>query len=216
MRGIRTRGHLGHGRFDHEMTTAKKGRVCAMSEVTSPDIRSKITDDEFGGFRITIPARGGGRWANGFGLALWTLGLAMSLWYIIADPSRHVSDGVKFLLLWAMIGLALGYGAMSAWTGREVMIIEGKALELRREIAGLRSTHTFELSEVRNLRPVRPSEVRSRHGRSNSVAFEHRGLTYHFGTGLSEQEVVRLVKTIRSRFLIRDDWNDAEPLPVIQ
>jgi hypothetical protein len=47
------------------------------------------------------------------------------------------------------------------------------------------------------------------------VAFDSGGRTHHFGVGLSENEVARLVKTIRQRFPIKDEPDDVEPLPVL-
>ena len=53
-------------------------------------------------------------------------------------------------------------------------------------------------------------------GRPNTVGFDHKGRTYHFGASLSEQEVLRLVKTIRLKVSIREDWSEVEPLPVVK
>lgn len=182
-----------------------------MAETTPPAIRSLITDDEFGGFRITIPATEGGRCALGCGFALWAVVLALAVLYIISDPAWHFSGGIKFLGVWVAIGLILGFVA-AAGTAREIVMIEGKTLVLRRESAVFTSDQTFDLAGVRNLRSGRLTGLS---GSPNAVAFEHGGRTHHFGVGLSAHEVVRLVKTIRSRFPIRDDWNDAEPLPII-
>jgi hypothetical protein len=182
-----------------------------VAEIPSQAIRSIVTDDEFGGFRITIPGTGGGRCALGCGITLWIIVLALTLLYIASDPTEHFSGGIAFLPVWALIGLVLGLGAAHAWTSREVVMIEGNTLVLRGEIAGFSRDRTFDLEGVTNLRPG----CFGQSSRRNAVAFEHGGRTHHFGIGLSEHEVVRLVKTIRSRFPIRDDWSDAEPLPII-
>jgi hypothetical protein len=46
------------------------------------------------------------------------------------------------------------------------------------------------------------------------ITDDYEGRIHHFGVGLSEQEVLRIVLTIRLRFPIRNDWDDVEPLPV--
>ena len=50
----------------------------------------------------------------------------------------------------------------------------------------------------------------------DSVAFDHKGRMYRFGINLSEQEVLRMIKTIHLKVLIREDWSDVEPLPVLK
>ena len=51
---------------------------------------------------------------------------------------------------------------------------------------------------------------------ANSVVFEYGGRCYRFGAGLSEEEVLRMVRTIRDRFRIKDHVDDVEPLPVLR
>jgi hypothetical protein len=48
----------------------------------------------------------------------------------------------------------------------------------------------------------------------NALVFDSGGRFYHFGDGISELVAVRLVKTIRQGFPIKDDRDDAEPLLV--
>jgi hypothetical protein len=187
-----------------------------VAQITPPVIRSTVTDDEFGGFRITIPAPVRGRYACGCALAVWPVLAALALFYTVSDPDHTAADGLKFLLFWAVVGLLLVSGLVYAMTWRSVLMIEGKTLVLRSEFAGLSRARAFDLADVRNLRPTRLGDRRV--GIENqpcALAFDHGGRTHHFGVGLSEYEVNRLVKTIRTRYRIPDDWDDVEPLPVI-
>ena len=124
-------------------------------------------------------------------------------------------EQIKFLGTWAMIGVFIGSVAATMRVARELIIIEGKSLVLRKELAFFSKSRTFALAEVRNLRPMPWSEY---HGQRHPdmVAFDHKSRTYRFGKGLSEQEIMRLIKTIQSRFPIPEAWNDVEPLPVLE
>jgi hypothetical protein len=45
-----------------------------------------------------------------------------------------------------------------------------------------------------------------------SIAFDCSGTTYHFGIQLSEYESRRLIKTIKDRYKIEDDKDEALPV----
>lgn len=172
-----------------------------------------MTDDEFGGFRVTIPAREGGRCAYGCGAGAAGAMMAFMLLIAVGSPKENTLSALVFACLLGVVVLFLGYACLYAWTGREVLIIDGKTLTLRHEFAGSASDRLFELAEITNLRPRRTDDPTYYH----AVVFEYGGQIHGFGAGLTEHEVLRLVKTIRSRYAIRDkdDWSDAEPLPVI-
>jgi hypothetical protein len=184
--------------------------VRAVAEITPPIIRSSVTDDEFGGFRVTIPAPDGSRYGFGCALAFCLIMAAFGLLYTVSDPSKTASGGFVFLLFWGVVGLLPVWGLLAS-TGRQVLMIDGKTLVLRWEGACWSRAEAFDLAGVRNLRPRRPFE-----GSSSALAFDHGGKTHYFGNGLSEYEVKRLVKTIRLRFPIPEDPDDVEPLPVIK
>ena len=192
--------------------------MCVMATSTVSDIRSIVTDDEFGGFRISIPSTSRAWAVSGMVLGIWLLVMWLTLIQLGSKPLSSNAEGIKFCLFWLAGGLALLFTAGATWLRRDTVIIEGKSLILRKEFASFRKERIFELSEVRNLRPAPPdhSGGAGAHylSRSTAVAFDHKDRTYRFGVGLSEPEVMRLIKTIRSRFPIRDDWNEAEPLPV--
>ncbi len=186
-----------------------------MAEIAAPVIESTVTDDEFGGFRITIPARKRVQRAFAIVFAIWGLVLGLALWATVTSPRPMTDEGIKFFGFWAVVGAFLGFVAASTRITREVIIIEGKQLVFRKELAGLSRTRTFDLAALRNLRPMQSHDEYHARRRPDAVAFDHNGRTYRFGHRLSEQEVMRLIKTIRSKYPIRDAWDDAEPLPVI-
>jgi hypothetical protein len=181
-----------------------------MDRTTSPVIRSIVTDDEFGGFRITIPPSET-LWPGGCLSAVLTPGFAFAVLYIVSDPGHNLRGGLTMLGVFTVIGLLIGGSLIHSWTHREVITIESKALVVRSESVGFARSRTFDLAGLRNLRPGRIGDRGA-----NAVLFEQGRQTRHFGSGLSEQELVRLVKTIRSRLPIRDDWNDVEPLPFVK
>jgi len=196
-----------------------------VAESTPSPIRSTVTDDEFGGFRITIPAASHvARREFGYGLICWAAGTALlmvlTVFYLLSDMAPHgnASGGTGFLFfLWVLPGMLLGGGLVHATTSREVVTIDGKFLALRKELAGLHFSRTFGMAGIRNLRPARVVGQRNRYAHyPSAVSFDHGGATHYFGVGLSEAEVLRLIKTLRQRFRIPDDLDDAEPLPVIQ
>ncbi len=185
---------------------------------TMPTVRSIVTDDEFGGFRITIPPAAKAWVGSGIVLAIWVLVMGLVLLGLSRRPLSGNVEGIKFFLIWMMLGLGFALVAGGLWLRRDTVIIEGKSLILRKEFSVFRRERMFELSKVRNLRPA-PSfnsdgARAERHSRSSSVACDYDTKKYQFGFGLSESEVMRLIKTIRERFPIRDDWKEAEPLPV--
>ena len=185
---------------------------------TKPSVRSIVTDDEFGGFRVTIPPAAKAWVGSGIVLAIWVIVMGLTLLGLSRRPLSGNVEGIKFFLIWLMLGLGFAFVAGGMWLRRDTVIIEGKSLVLRKEFSVFRKERMFELSKVRNMRPApslnsdgaRPEIDR----RSSSVVFDYETKTYQFGFGLSESEVMRLIKTIRERFPIRDDWKEAEPLPV--
>src|SRR5262245_33423889 len=102
-----------------------------MPDDTPPAIRSIITDDEFGGFRITIPGPGvefGQGYACGCGLVLWIAGAMLTLVYLFSDPHHLTAGGIKFLVIYIVTGLILGSAAVVAFTASEIITIDQKTL----------------------------------------------------------------------------------------
>jgi hypothetical protein len=203
-----------------------------MTFMRPAEFRSTITDDEAGGFRITIPVRR--FWPLiaflGFWLCGWAVGEFAAIGTVIFGvPMMKVPpDALIFMLIWllpwTLAGCLTIYALLWNLTGREVILLDDQTLEVRREVAGITRSRSFALADVRNLRfspqvynPWSMSES-WRHSlqffgiSGGSVAFDYGATTYRFGNGLPEIESRRLIKTIRERFKIQDD--PVESLPV--
>jgi hypothetical protein len=186
-----------------------------MDTTTSSDIRSIVTDDEFGGFRITIPPTARAQARARIILRTWLLVVSVDLILLAARPISKNAGAILFLFLSLMVGAALAIEAAVGWLRRDVIIFDAKSVTVRKEFLFFRKERWFELKEIRNLRPALSLSRINISGRPSEVAFDmERGGTHQFGYGLSELEVARLVKTIRDRFPIRDDWKEVEPLPI--
>jgi hypothetical protein len=186
-----------------------------MTANAQSEIRSTITDDEFGGFRITIPPAAKA-WARArLILKAWLLVVGIDLIILASRPLSTNVGPIAFFVFWLMVGLAITGEAATGWLRRDTIIFDAKSLTVRKEFFLFRKERWFELKEIKNLRPaVNPLRNHGR-DRPSEVAFDtQHGGTYRFGYGLSELEVTRLVRTIRDRFPIRDDWKEAEPLPM--
>jgi hypothetical protein len=187
-----------------------------MSKIAVPVMRSIVTDDEFGGFRITI--RPSLRRAVAFwcGLAVWTCGVLFTVRSIVSSPSRLTFEAITPLLYWLAAGVFISLFALLNGIVREVIKIDGKRLVLRKELGLFTTERAFELADIRNRRPWRFNDDSGGSRPPDRVAFDHKRRTFHFGASLSEQEVLRLIKTIQTKVSIREDWNEVEPLPVVR
>jgi hypothetical protein len=183
-----------------------------MNTTTSSEIRSIVTDDEFGGFRITIPQAARARARARTVLIIWLLVVGMDL--IVLACTRN-AGAVVFLFACLLVGVSIAREAATGWVRRDIIIFDGKSLTVRKEFLIFRSERWFELKEIKNLRPATADHGNRAVGPPSEVVFDlERGGTHRFGYRLSELEVARLVKTIRDRFPIRDDWKEVEPLPI--
>ena len=172
--------------------------------------RCQVTDDEYGGFRVTIRPRG-------FGVLSY-VGLCVLITAVILGTLKCLNEGsnvavtaaaVAFLVL---TGLLLGMLIVFRATCFEIVMIDGKTLEIRSEWAFGAFSETFGLGEIRNLRVVCPTaenEVTLQY-----AAFDRGRMVHRFASGLSTHELSRLVKTILVRFPIKNDQDDIKPLPV--
>lgn len=175
-------------------------------------IRSTATNDEFGGFRITIP-RGTelGGCVVGCGLVVWSLVLLLALAYVVSNARNAEPGRFTFLIVWTVLGLAVLAFNLFAAPVAEIVIIDEKSIVIRTEYLRRTYDRAFALVDVRNLRVTGNNDAP---GHLVAVAFDCNGTTVGFGHGLSHNELLRIAKTIRQRFRIRDDLDDAEPLPV--
>ncbi len=148
-------------------------------------------------------------------LKIWLIVVGIDLIVLACRPLSRNAGAVLFLFFCSLVGATVLIEAAVGWLRCDVIIFDAKSLTVRKEFLFFRRERWFELTEIRNLRPA-PHPTRDKFVRRPSeVAFDvQRAGTHRFGYGLSELEVTRLVKTIRDRFPIRDDWKEVEPLPV--
>ena len=200
--------------------------------------RVKITDDEFGGFRVTIPAAR--NWFLILFLSLWLCGWLAGEVMIPAEAvAAAFSGGGKLtgppplvvLCVWFPFWTVGGFMMMLAlaWTlaGREVITLTDEALLLRREIGMLQRSRSFDLTGLTNLRYAPlvynafsfsfaeswGSQLQMIGLAGGAVAFDHGGKTCRFGNSLTEAEASRLIATIRQRHKFPDD-RSVEPFPI--
>ena len=201
-----------------------------MHEDCSSGIRTRITEEEFGDFRITIPSPRIGPmtlflilWLCAWALGEYVVGTQLATWVFTGVAPRGGNG--SFLVIWLTFWTIAGFYTFSvlAWSlaGREVIVIGDEAITLTREVSRLRRSRWLDLAGVRNLRyaPEIYHRSRSRHSMSSPwngcgvVAFDHGSTTYRFGDQLAEIEARRLIATIQERFKIPED-RAFQPLPV--
>ena len=187
-----------------------------MAKIDAPVMRSVITDDEFGGYRIALSPTNRTRLTFSIAAAIWGCGVLLTLRHILNSSGSPTLQSYKPLLTWLCVALFLWFFAVMNGMIRETLIIAGKSLELRKQFAGFSKVRTFELADVRNLRAIRANDNHFARRPLDCVAFDHKGRIYRFGINLSEQEVLHLVKTIHMKVPIREDWAEVEPLPVLK
>ena len=195
--------------------------------------RLGVTEDEFGGFRITIPVTP--KWFLRLFLPVWLCGwLAGEVAAAMALVSGKAPGfALIFLVFWICGWTSGGTLAILSltwnWFGREVIIIADGWMAIRREVAGHGRSMSFELARVRNLR-FSPLAFNAFEGGRRAtregwglgagwIAFDHdegpgRGTkTHRFGDQLPEYESGRVIATIRERFKI-PEGPGPEPLPL--
>jgi hypothetical protein len=205
--------------------------------IVRPDgFRSTITDDEVDGFRVTIPVQRSwpliiflGVWLCGWAFGELTVSGTLIGSTIFGVPKMKGQPAPQLIMLfwltiWTIGGGVVIYILLWQLTGQEVIRLDDRVLEIRREVARLTRSRTFDLANVRNLRfspPLyNPWNIRESWRTklkfvgldAGSIAFDYGAGTHRFGSSLSELESRRLIKTIRERFKIEDD--PIESLPV--
>lgn len=202
--------------------------------------RVKITDDEFGGFRIKIPAAR--NWFLILFFSVWLCAWVVGEVMVLAEAVAAIFFGgrpmnglppLAVLCVWFPLWTVGGLMVMLAlaWTlaGREVITLTDEALLLRREIGMLQRSRSFDLTGLTNLRyaplvynPLSfsfsfseswGSQLQMLGLAGGAVAFDHGGKTCRFGNSLTEAEASRLIATIRQRHKFPDD-RSVEPFPV--
>lgn len=188
--------------------------------------RVTVTEDEFGGLRVTVGPRR--RLSIALFLTIWCCGWALGE---ILVPYSFVTGGMKgasapaslFLSVWLCFWTYAGISALYIWGmnlfGREVVVLGGSQLELRTEVGPIVRSRSLDLDGARNLRYSPPgtntrpaTSFTDTMGMSGSLAFDHGGKTYRFGAGLSETDSKRLILTIQKYFPIEEE--PLQPFPI--
>jgi hypothetical protein len=163
------------------------------------------------GFQVRIPVV-----RSWFGIAflpVWLTGWALGWGFTAYGLVRANSDiPALFAIPWLIMWTAAGAMAFSWWmwlvSGREVVIMDGVRLQMRREVRGFARERRYDLARVHNLRfspPVSPANGMSQAFPlltfDGSIAFDVDGDdTKRFGMYLDEDRSLALVRIIRERF----------------
>jgi hypothetical protein len=181
-----------------------------MIEPSTP--RATISEDG-GGLRITIPARR--HWFLIIFLAAWLCGWLVgeiSVPIRLFDPElgwREKLFTAAWTLMWTVGGCLFIYVWLWNISGREVVLIDGVSLTIRRHTRVFTRSQSFDLTEVRDLRaaPVATSfgwglqSAGDFWGLSGGhIVFDYGAKTYRFGGGVDEAEARQLVSVIKDRY----------------
>jgi hypothetical protein len=177
-----------------------------MSDMTPLGTRAIVIEDQPHKLQISIRDSVGCGVAWGCMFVPYAFVIVFGLLYALSDLHYYRS-----VLLPGLVALVSLYAAIASQLGEpvtavnEVVIIDRATLVLRTGFSEIFRERQFEFVEVRNLRPRR---AKGSPQIPNAVAFDYRGRTYEFGSGLSDHEIARLIKTIRARFPIQDEWDN--------
>ena len=173
-----------------------------------------VTDDEIAGFRISIEHPR--RWAMMILFSVWLVGwaggeTAAILTFVTGHPYMKGGPSI-FLLFWLVIWTIGGFNAVFAWlwsfAGREAILIDDRAMVVRREAGPWRETSTLGLEGISDLRLSPLEEMSSLWsqerndrlmGLGGSIACVCHRQTYRFGVGLSEPEAKQVIGAISER-----------------
>ena len=137
------------------------------------------------------------------GLGFWA--------YIMTTKVRELLDSlpspsvfsVIWLLLWTAGGVYAMYSLLWQIAGREIVVLSGGMLSIKRDVLGMGRTRNYDVARIRNLRASAREAEAARPRRSvgpvGIIAFEHGIATWRFGEGLDEAEAVLLVAELKER-----------------
>ena len=193
-----------------------------MARVEVARARATIVDSP-GHVTIVMPSRK--NWFAILFLAFWMCGWLIGEVSVLRELLRARSKlganqpapaqlsgvgGSLFLLAW-LGGWTIG-GCVAAYivlwdaVGKEIVVLSGDALTIKRDILGFGRVRDFDLASVKNLRcdPVRGALASQAYSpwpgyMSGVVAFDYGAKTYRFGGGIDEPEARDILELLESR-----------------
>ena len=165
-----------------------------------------------GQFVIVIPSRK--QWFQIPFLAIWLV-FWFGAWVSVGTMVvMHPFEAGGFMLIW-LTGWTVGgiyAGSTLLWMlfGQDRVEITHDSFHVRRQIAGIGHTKSFEMVSVSDLRVMQYPPARSmwRNNRQVStvwkldgpITFGYGAKTYHFGDGVDEAEAKQIVARIQQQF----------------
>ncbi len=149
-------------------------------------------------------------------LTFWLCGWAVAE-VMVANQFLHGDappDGEFFMLAWFGVWTVGGLFAIYAWLwqvmGKEIVIVRGQTIIIRRDMGGFGFDKEYNLIQLRDLRrgpvgfsPVDLSSSLQLWGvGGGTIAFDHGDKTYRFGAGLDEAEAKQVVTAIKQRYRV--------------
>lgn len=179
-----------------------------------PPWRTARADRVAGKVRITIaPRRTWFAWvAFATATCLWIAGGTSAYQGFLAarNPNRRTWLGA-WLIVWTVWGLWALPRAALQFLGREIIEVDGRAITLRRQVAGIGRTRRFDVGEVRNLHLAAPPPVGAVPPPSRgwpqlatpllagSIRFEYQGRTHEFAMGIGWSDMTTVLQGLRER-----------------
>ena len=119
-----------------------------------------------------------------------------------------------FLAAFTAAGIFVIYRLLWYMAGREIFVVRGDRLEMRREIWGIGRTRVFERSSIRKIRGRRlnyevvyPSWGRMFIGHGNGeILIEQDGEVHAYGKGLKENEARLLASLLHQELQVRSGY----------
>lgn len=139
-----------------------------------------------------------------FWLMIWTIGELA----VVNDIGVHKLSGESlFLLIWAAVWTAGGILALLTvlWIllGREMIVVDGRCLNHRRQILGFSWTKRYDTARIGNLQTASPLLPRFRRWpgwRSYGViAFDYDDQTIRIGNSIAGVEAQQIIRTLRAQ-----------------
>lgn len=181
-----------------------------MIRVHPGSARSTITEDGRE-LRIVIPPRR--NWFLLLFLSAW-----LGLWILtqVTVPfqlleTRVFSREMWFLAIWLLMWTLGSVVALYIWlwnlTGREIVVVDGRDLVLKRDLLGFGRERAYDLAHVANLRVssvpsiyLDPKAGLHLWGIGGGLlAFDYGAKTYRFGNSIDEAEANLLLRSITER-----------------